>query len=115
MESSLFVGVGQLDLLMRHSRSLKDKRQVLQSLKVQFRNHGFSVVELGPLDDFKQGSLGLSYAASSHQQVEEAFDKAARLLVGEFQVVRKQKEILDFSNGFEGDLFQLDTEEGEFK
>lgn len=96
MEEKLFIGVGRLSLFFRQARTLKDKRNVLQGLKQKLRNEGWSVVEVGHQDEVKTAFLGFSYAAKSHHQVDSAFDKAAQLLLGNFEVVRKSKEILEF-------------------
>lgn len=96
MQERFFVGVGRVSLFFRQSRSLKDKRSGLQSVKQKLRNEGWSVVEVGHHDDFKKALLGFSYCAASPSQLDQAFDKAASFLLGNFEVIRKSKEILEF-------------------
>lgn len=96
MNGKLFVGVGRVSLFFRQSRNLKDKRSVLQSLKQKLRNEGFSVVEVGNQEEIKKGFLGFSYTGQSLSQVDTAFDKAASFLLGNFEVVGKSKEVLEF-------------------
>ncbi|MFM8270312.1 MAG: DUF503 domain-containing protein [Pseudomonadota bacterium] len=95
MEDKLFVGIARVSLFFRQSRNLKDKRAVLQSLKQKLRNKGWSVVEVGHQDDFKKAFLGFSYVASSAHAMEQAFNEAADVLIGRFEVVRKTREILE--------------------
>ena len=107
MEDKLYIGVGRLSLFFRQARNLKDKRSVLQGLKQKLRNEGWSVVEVGHQNEIKSAFLGLSYSSSSLSQVDRAFDKAAELLLGNFEVVRKSKEILEFETGPSIDEFNL--------
>lgn len=96
MSEKLFVGVGRLSLFFRQARNLKDKRNQLQSLKQKLRNQGWSVSEVGHTEDPKRGFLGFVYTGNSHHQVELAFEQVLGLLIGNFEVVRKTKEILEF-------------------
>jgi len=96
MEEKLFVGVGRISLFFRQARNLKDKRSVVQSLKQKLRNDGWSVVEVGHQNDFKKAFLGFTYTASSSQALEQAFSKLSPLFLGNFEIVRKSKEILEF-------------------
>jgi len=96
MEKKLFVGVGRLSLFFRQARSLKDKRNVIQSLKQKLRNEGWSVVEISHEDDPKRAFLGCTYAAASYGGLESAFEKASFHFLGNFEVVQKSKEILEF-------------------
>lgn len=96
MQDRFFVGVGRVSLFFRQSRSLKDKRSGLQSVKQKLRNEGWSVVEVGHQEDFKKALLGFSYCAASPTQLDQAFDKAAGFLLGNFEVIRKSKEVLEF-------------------
>jgi uncharacterized protein YlxP (DUF503 family) len=96
MDEKLFVGIARVSLFFRQSRGLKDKRSVLQSLKQRLRNEGWSLVEVGHKDDCKRAFLGFSYVASSAHALELAFDKVSGLLMGNFEVVGKTREILEF-------------------
>ncbi|NBX76292.1 MAG: DUF503 domain-containing protein [Proteobacteria bacterium] len=96
MDDKFFVGIARISLFFRQSRSLKDKRSVLQSLKQKLRNEGWSVVEVGHQDDFKRAFLGFSYVASSAHALDLAFDKVSGHLIGNFEVVSKTRELLEF-------------------
>lgn len=55
------VGLLHARLLLRESRSLKDKRQVVRSILDRLRNHfNVSAAEVGHLDDVKVLELGIS-------------------------------------------------------
>jgi uncharacterized protein YlxP (DUF503 family) len=107
----LKIGVGQVSLRLRYAQSLKDKRKVMQSLVQKLRNLGFSVTETGYADSPKQGSLGFAFAGHSAGQVDHALDEMQRLLVGDFEVLDVNKEIVDYSELGED---ELDWEGDEF-
>lgn len=80
-----------LDLHIPHSGSLKDRRQVVRSLKDRLR-HGFnvSVAEIDEAVSWRSASIGVaavsrsrSYLAGLMQQVEEASLRIARGLGAE--------------------------------
>jgi len=101
---NLIVGVCHVHLHFRHARSLKDKRHFLSGVKTKLRNLGFSVTDCGYRDDVKQGSLGFSYVGATHSDVEKALDDGMRLFVGEFEVLRSDKDVFDYSELTGGDL-----------
>lgn len=99
-QESLFsipIGIVHVSLLLRHARSLKDKRQVVASLTQRLKNQGFSVAETGFVDEPKRANLGFSYVGSSLGQVNRALEEALRLFQGDFEVLDTQKTVLDFS------------------
>ena len=68
---------------MRESRSLKDKRRVIRSIKDRLRNQfNVSVAEVGEQDDRQRAVLGLAMAGSDRRYVEGALSKAVDLLRG---------------------------------
>lgn len=94
---SFFVGVGQVSLLMRYARTLKEKRKVVQSLIQRLRNQGFSVSENGYSDVPQRGSLGFTYSARSVADANAALDGAERLFEGDFEVVQFDRDVFDYS------------------
>lgn len=90
-------GLGQFSIRVRHAQSLKDKRKVMQSLVQKMRNLGFSVTQSAHDDNPKQGSIGFAYAGRDHGQVEAALGEIDRLLIGDFDVLEVNKEIVDYS------------------
>jgi uncharacterized protein len=93
----LLVGVGNVDVHFRHARSLKDKRQSLKSIEQRLRNLGFSVVESGPPDNPKRGSVGFSYVGRTHAHVDQKLEEAFRLFIGDGEVLRTERDIFDYS------------------
>lgn len=96
-QARLIIGVGQITLLLRHSRSLKDKRQVLKSGETKLRNEGFSVVECGFQDDPRKAVLGFTYAGKDVRHVEELLDDAFRLFQIGAEIVETQRDVFDYS------------------
>lgn len=69
----MFVGSLRVRLLIRESRSLKDKRQVVRSIKDRLRN-GFnvSVAEVDELDNRQLAVLGVAMVSNEAGHVKAA-------------------------------------------
>lgn len=91
----MHVGIGQLVLRLRHCRSLKDKRSVVQGLVQKLRNGGWSVVEWGTQDNLKLAQIGMVFAAPTAADLQERFYQVDRLLLGDFEVMSFDKEELN--------------------
>ncbi len=107
------VGVAQLSLRIRHARTLKDRRQVIQAAIQRLRNQGFSVTDCGPSDNPKLANLGMSYAGSEAPQVERALETVLPLFANECEILSARREVFDYS----GDAiagFSLEEEEEDF-
>jgi uncharacterized protein len=66
----MVLGILHTRLLVRESRSLKDKRQVVRSLLDRLRNQfNISAAEVGHLDDVKVIELGISAVGPDHAVV----------------------------------------------
>jgi len=102
--TSLIVGVGQVSLLLRFARSLKDKRHVTQSLRAKLRNRGFAVTECGYADEPKRAALGFAIVSGSEVAVHEALDEASKLFIGDFDVVSTHRDIFDYAGEESGDF-----------
>lgn len=109
--SDLYIGVGEIDLIFRHSRSFKDKRHVMQSLINKLRKLGFSVAECGFQDDMRNGSIGLSYTGNSYEGVKATLDAVDPLLFGDFQVAKYDKDVFNYSEETGDSLFDPEEEE----
>lgn len=105
----LFVGVGQVSLFMRQSRSLKDKRSVVKSIIQKLRNEGFSVTECAHSEETKRASLGFTFAGSSHDFVKTKMDETARIFIGDFEILRNQHDIFDYG-GEEFEMFKWEED-----
>jgi uncharacterized protein len=77
----MIVGSLRVRLLMRQARTLKDKRQVVQSIKDRLRN-GFnvSVSEVGDQDQRQLAELGLALVGNEAYAVRSALQKIVEIL-----------------------------------
>src|SRR5512143_1488979 len=84
----VFYGVGLLELHLPYSRSLKDKRSILKSLKdrlgVRLR---VSVVDAGPQDLWQTATLGVSTVGRDDGTVRAALGTIQRTVEEEDRVV----------------------------
>ncbi len=91
------VGLLTLEIRIEHARSLKDKRQVLSSLKDRLRRrHNVAVAELDHQTTWKDSVVGVTTVSSSQAQVErvlQAAERSAASTIGE-HLVASNFEIL---------------------
>lgn len=70
------VGLLTLELHIAEAQSLKDKRQILRSLKDRLRAHfNVAVAELDFEDIWQRSVIGIVTLSNEEQQVEEALQK----------------------------------------
>lgn len=70
------VGLLTLELHIAEAQSLKDKRQVLRSLKDRLRGHfNVAVAELEHQDAWQRSVVGVVTLSNEEQHVEEALQK----------------------------------------
>ena len=68
--------VGEIQLHLPESRSLKDKRQVVKSLKERIRNRfNVSVAEVDFNDLWQRSSFGIAVVSSAMDHAEEVMSK----------------------------------------
>jgi uncharacterized protein len=86
--SKVFYGVGRLDLHIPQSRSLKDRRSVLKSLKDRLAERfRVSVIECGPQDFWQRGALAVCFVSREENQVRSSLDAVLRLVEQEDRVI----------------------------
>ena len=79
----MIVGSLRVRLLIRESRSLKDKRQVLRSIKDRLRNRfNISVAEVEAQDHRQLAVLGVAMVSDETRHVRATFDEIVRALRG---------------------------------
>jgi uncharacterized protein YlxP (DUF503 family) len=72
----MIVGSLRVRLLVRESRTLKDKRQVVRSIKDQLRNHfNVSVAEVDAEDHRQLAVLGFAMVCNEAQPIRGAFEQ----------------------------------------
>lgn len=70
------VGLLTLELHIAEAQSLKDKRQILRSLKDRLRAHfNVAVAELDFMDTWQRSVVGVVTVSNEEQHVEEALQK----------------------------------------
>ena len=75
------IGILQFSLNIRWARSLKDKRQVVKSLKDRLRNRfNVSVAEIEDQDLPQTATLGIVMAGNDGRYINGALDKILNLL-----------------------------------
>jgi len=101
----MHVGVLQIELLIRASESLKDKRRVVKSVKDRLhREHQVSVAEVATQDHHRVATLGVSVTAEEAPRcasiieniVQKLTDRASRPGAGEltFEVGESFRRVL---------------------
>jgi uncharacterized protein YlxP (DUF503 family) len=79
----MIVGSLRVRLLLRQSRSLKDKRQVVQSIKDRLRNSfNISIAEVDLQDNRQVVALGIAMVSNEGHHVRTALEKIVTVLRG---------------------------------
>ncbi|MCS7047449.1 MAG: DUF503 domain-containing protein [Gemmataceae bacterium] len=77
----MIVGTLRVRLLVRQARSLKDKRQIVQSIKARLANEfNVSVAEIEDLDSRQLAVLGFAMVSNSSHHVKTALGQIVQAL-----------------------------------
>jgi len=77
----MIVGTLEVRLLLRESRSLKDKRQVVKSIKDRLRNEfNVSVAEIDELDNRQLAVLGVAMVSNETHHVKTSLGQIVEAL-----------------------------------
>ena len=77
----MIVGSLRVRLLVREARTLKDKRQVVQSIKDRLRNQfNVSVAEVDAQDQRQLAVLGLAMVCNESRPIRDAFGQIVEAL-----------------------------------
>jgi uncharacterized protein YlxP (DUF503 family) len=93
----MIIGVCTVELFISESRSLKDKRQMLHSLKERLRaRFNLSVAEVDGQDLWQNAVLGMACVANESGHVNQVLDEALNMIRGitTVEVVRTKLELL---------------------
>jgi len=93
----IIVGLCTVELFIPESQSLKDKRQVLLSLKDRLREKfNLSVAEVDGQDLWQKAVLGLACVANEGRYVNQVCDQALNLIrsVHTVEIVQSRVELL---------------------
>lgn len=91
------MGVCTVELWIPESQSLKDKRQVLLSVKDRLRGKfNLSIAEVDGQDLWQKAVLGMACVANDGGHVEQVLEQALNLIKGipTIEVVRVHRELL---------------------
>ena len=89
----MFVGILQIDLLLRGNTSLKDKRQTLKSIKERTRRKfNVSIAEVDNNDLWQRATLGICCASNDKVFANRVLCEVVNFIEGNFSA-----ELLDYS------------------
>jgi uncharacterized protein YlxP (DUF503 family) len=89
----MFVGVGQVELFIPDSGSLKSKRFVLKSIKTKIRNKfNVSVAEIENNDKWQRSSLGFAVVSNDRKIVDSTLNQVINYIESDYRV-----EVIDRS------------------
>jgi len=94
---SIIVGLCTVELFLSDSRSLKDKRRVLLSLKDRLQQKfNLSVAEVEGLDLWQKAVLGLACVANEGRYLTQVMDQALNLIRSHpaVEIVQSRIELL---------------------
>jgi hypothetical protein len=87
-----FVGILTLELRFPGSRSLKDKRMHVRSVKAQLQNRvSCSIAEVDHHDTWQRAGLTLACVTREAREADRLLDEAERWVVGLYEVVRCER------------------------
>jgi uncharacterized protein YlxP (DUF503 family) len=93
----MVVGVLTVELFIGESQSLKDKRQVLHSLKDRLHEKfNLSVAEVDGQDLWQKSVLGMAYVSNESRHASQVLEQALNVVKGvpAVEVVRTHLELL---------------------
>jgi uncharacterized protein YlxP (DUF503 family) len=93
----MVVGVCTVELWIPESQSLKDKRQVLHSLKDRLRGKfNLSIAEVDGQDLWQKAVIGMACVANDGSHVEQVLEQALNVIksLPTIEVVRVHRELL---------------------
>lgn len=93
----MVVGLCTVELFISESQSLKDKRQVLHSLKDRLRGKfNLSVAEVDGQDLWQKAVLGMACVANEGGHVNQVLEQALNVIktMRAVEIVRTQRELL---------------------
>lgn len=94
--STGYVGILSFELHFPESRSLKEKRMHLRSVKQQLANRtGCSIAEVDHHDAWQRAALTLACVTRQASEAERLLDEAERWLHGQaFELCRRHRELI---------------------
>lgn len=95
----MFIGVSELELLISHSHSLKEKRRVLKKVVDNLKNtFPVSVAEIDNNDLWQRATIGISIVSRDKVVIDRVFQKIP-VFIDEMnicEIIRIDKEIFNW-------------------
>ena len=89
----MVVALGQIELFISESGSLKSKRFVLKSLKTKIRNKfNVSIAEVDNNEKWQRATFGFSTVSNDKRLAESIINKVINFIENDYRV-----EVIDFS------------------
>ncbi|OQX86645.1 cytoplasmic protein [candidate division KSB1 bacterium 4484_87] len=89
----MFIGVGQIELFIPESGSLKSKRFVLKSIKTKVRNKfNASIAEVANNEKWQRTTLGISTVSNDQKMASSVLNKIVNFIENDYRV-----EVVDFN------------------
>jgi len=77
----MLIGTLEVRLIVRQARTLKDKRQVVSSIKDRLKNHfNISIAEVGDQDDRQLVTLGVAMVSNETTHLRKALSQVVEAL-----------------------------------
>jgi len=92
----LFIAGAEIELLLYETQSLKEKRQILNSLITKIRNQfNVAIAEINYLDTWQRTSLGIACVSNSSSHAQQQLDKVLNYIEqdGRFEIIDIYREI----------------------
>lgn len=92
----MIVGVLRVQLYIRQSHSLKEKRQVLRKIKDKVSHHfNVAIAEVGENDNWKRSTLGISTVGNEAAIVHSNLDQVLKTIEGLFvaEILSQEKKL----------------------
>lgn len=92
----MVVGLCRVEIFLPDGHSLKDKRQVLNSIKDRLRKLNVSVAEVGEQDLWQRSTLGIACVSNEGGYVNQVLDQALKMIhaVPTIEVLQSRIEFL---------------------
>ncbi len=95
----VYTGTLVADLILAHTRSIKERRKPLQALLQRLRNHDFAVAQVGPSDLIQRVFVAVTAVSGSESRLNDLLDTAERMLfASEFEVADIRREIRGYTS-----------------
>ncbi len=89
----MFIGIGQIELFIPDSGSLKSKRFIIQSIKTKVSNKfNVSIAEVENNDKWQRTTLGVSIVSNDRTFAESVINKVVNFIENDYRI-----ELMDYS------------------